>query len=443
MRALAGKPFESGVRARHVAAVAAGNALEFYNFVAYAFFAVQIGGAFFPARTAASSLLLSLATFGAGFLMRPLGGLVLGRMADRRGRRPAMMLSFTLMGVGMVGLALTPPYHSIGLAAPVLVIAMRLLQGFAVGGEVGPSLAFLVEAAPPERRGFYTSLQPATADAAAFVAGVTGVVLATLLTPQALDKWGWRVAFLMGAAIVPVGLMIRRTLPETLHRAEAGATQSAPPADNRRRIALLGFAILASATVIGYVQTNLTTYAASTLHMSARAAFAATMVSGLCMTTFDPIGGWLSDRIGRKPVMITATALLAASTYPAFLAIVRFHTPAALYWASAVLAILTGLTQGPVLTAVTEGLPRAVRAGTLAIVYALAISVFGGSTQFVINWLIGVTGNPLAPGWYMLAAATVGVGAMCLMRESAPRAMPPPAPRTDTGASTPVARGVS
>jgi MFS transporter, MHS family, citrate/tricarballylate:H+ symporter len=444
MRPPARNRFDSGaVPARYVAAVAAGNALEFYNFVAYAFFAVQISRAFFPARSPSSSLLLSLATFGAGFLMRPLGGVILGRLADRQGRRPAMMLSFTLMGLGMVGLALTPSYRSIGMAAPLLVLAMRLLQGFAVGGEVGPSLAFLVEAAPPTRRGFYSSLQPATADAAACLAGVTGVVLATLLTPQALDDWGWRVAFLMGAAIVPVGLLIRRTLPETLQTAEGPALRPAAPAHNRRRVALLGFAMLACATVIGYVQTNLTTYAANTLHMSARAAFGATMVSGLCMMCFDPVGGWLSDRLGRKPVMITATALLAASIYPAFFAIVRVNTPAALYGAAAALAILTGLTQGPVLTSVTESLPHTVRAGTLAIVYALAISVFGGTTQFVVTWLIGVTGNPLAPGWYMLGAAVIGVGAMCLMQESAPRAIPPAEPRADSGASTPAARSIN
>jgi MHS family citrate/tricarballylate:H+ symporter-like MFS transporter len=447
MRPQSHSPPESGATRvmprRHVFAVALGNALEFYNFVAYAFFALQISRAFFPARSPSSSLLLALATFGAGFLMRPLGGVVLGRLADGRGRRPAMMLSFTLMGIGMLGLALTPPYRSIGLAAPIMVIAMRLLQGFAVGGEVGPSLAFLVEAAPPARRGFYASLQPATADAAAFIAGITGVVLATLLTPQRLDDWGWRVAFLMGAAIVPVGLLIRRTLPETLQTAPGPALRRAAPADDHRRVALLGFAMLACATVIGYVQTNLTTYAASTLHMSARAAFGATMVSGLCMMCFDPVGGWLSDQLGRKPVMITATALLAASIYPAFFVIVRFNTPAALYSACAVLAILTGLTQGPVLTSVTEALPHAVRAGTLAIVYALAISVFGGTTQFVVNWLIGVTGNALAPGWYMLCAAVIGVGAMCLMPESAPRATPPGKPRADCGTSTPAARSIN
>ena len=402
--------------ARDVAAVVAGNGLEFYDFIAYAFFALQISRAFFPARTPGASLLLSLATFGAGFLMRPLGAVVLGRLADRVGRRPAMLVSFSLMGVGMVGLALTPSYRSIGLAAPLLVIAWRLLQGFSVGGEVGASLAYLVEVAPPERRGLYSSLQPMTADAAAFCSGLVGVALSSVLTPEQLDEFGWRIAFLLGAAIVPVGLVLRRALPETLTMAEPPSA----PVSGYRRVAVLGFCLLASGTVIGYVQDYLTTYAADTLGLSPRLAFLATMVSGFSMMCCDPLGGWLSDRVGRRPVMIVSTALLAGCTYPAFLAIVRFHSPAALYGACVLLGLLTGLNQGPVVAALAESLPRRVRAGALSLVYALAIAVFGGSTQFAVKWLLRATGDALAPGWYMLGAALLGLASMSLLRESAP-----------------------
>ena len=397
-------------------AVVAGNGLEFYDFIAYAFFALQISRTFFPARTPGTSLLLSLATFGAGFLMRPLGALVLGRLADRVGRRPAMVVSFSLMGVGMVGLALTPSYAAIGPAAPLLVILWRLVQGFSVGGEVGASLAWLVEAAPPERRGLYSSLQPMTADAAAFCAGLVGVALSSTLTPVQLDEFGWRIAFLLGAAIVPVGLALRRALPET----PAAAEPPSAPAADYRRVALLGFGMLASGTVIGYVLDYLTTYAADTLGMSAQLAFAATMVSAFTMMCCDPLGGWLSDRMGRRPVMVVSTALLAGCTYPAFLAIVHFHSPGALYGGCVLLGVFTGLNQGPVVAALAESLPRRVRAGTLSLVYALAIAVFGGSTQFAVKWLLRASGNALAPGWYMLGAALLGLVCMSLLKESAP-----------------------
>ena len=414
-------PHDRRLRSRDLAAVVIGNGLEFYDFIAYAFFALQISRSFFPARTPGTSLLLSLATFGAGFLMRPLGAAVIGRLADRAGRRPAMLVSFSLMGIGMVGLALTPSYRSIGLAAPLLVIAWRLLQGFSVGGEVGPSLAYLAEAAPPERRGLYCSLQPMTADAAAFCAGLVGVVLSSALTAAQLDEFGWRIAFLLGAAIVPVGLALRQALPETLAGAEPPC---GPPADYRR-VAVLGFCLLASGTVIGYVLDYLTTYAADTLGMSAQLAFVATMVSAFSMMCCDPLGGWLSDRVGRRPVMILSTALLAGCTYPVFLAIVHFRNPAVLYGGCVPLGIFTGLTQGPVVAALAESLPRRVRAGTLSLVYALAIAVFGGSTQFVIKWLQRETGNALAPGWYMLGAALLGLLSMILLKESAPARQAP------------------
>jgi len=424
-------PPDPRLRARDLAAVVIGNGLEFYDFIAYAFFALQISRSFFPARTPGTSLLLSLATFGAGFLMRPLGALVIGRLADRRGRRPAMLVSFTLLGVAMVGLALTPAYRSIGPAAPLLVILWRLVQGFSVGGEVGPSLAYLVESAPPGRRGLYSSLQPMTADAAAFCAGLVGVALSSALSAAQLDDFGWRIAFLLGAAIVPLGLMLRRALPETLAAAEP---PDAPRADYRR-VAVLGFCLLASGTVIGYVLDYLTTYAADTLGLSARLAFLATMVSAFSMMCCDPLGGALSDRVGRRPVMILSTALLAGCTYPAFLAIVHFRSPAALYGGCVLLGVFTGLNQGPVVAALAESLPRRVRAGTLSLVYALAIAVFGGSTQFAVKWLERATGNALAPGWYMLGAALIGLVAMSLLRESAPARQAPAAPLPAAGAS--------
>jgi len=207
----------ASVPAKHVAAVVVGNALEFYDFLTYAFFAVYIGKAFFPANDPATSLLASLGTFAVGFVTRPIGGIVIGRMGDRYGRKPAIILSFSLMGIAITGLALTPPYAMVGVLAPAFVLLFRMLQGFALGGEVGPTTAFLLEAAPPERRGFYTAFQAWTQELAILVSGLVGLGLSSVLSDKQLQDFGWRLAFVLGAAIVPVGLIMRRNLPETLH----------------------------------------------------------------------------------------------------------------------------------------------------------------------------------------------------------------------------------
>ena len=247
---------------RQALAIAVGNGLEFYDFVTYAFFATQIGHTFFPSRTPGLSLLSSLATFGVGFLTRPLGAIVIGRLGDRAGRKPAMMLSLCLIGVAITGLSLTPSYASIGTLAPVLVIGFRLLQGFALGGEVGPSTAFLLEAAPPLRRGLYASLQATSADSAALVAGVVGVVLASTLSGAQLDAWGWRVAQLLGVCIIPFAFVLRRTLSETL-TAPAAADPGSASTMGYLRVFLLGVMMLSAATTNNYVLEYMTTYARS------------------------------------------------------------------------------------------------------------------------------------------------------------------------------------
>ncbi len=412
----AAKP--SAIPAKHVAAVVVGNALAFYDFLSYAFFAVQIGRAFFPDPQ--SSLLLSFATFGVGFLARPIGGIVIGTLADRIGRKPAMMLSFALMGVGIVGVALTPSYAQIGVAAPLLVLFFRLVLGFALGGEVGPTTAYLLEAAPPARRGFYTSLQFATQDFSVFLAGLVGFTLASVMSEASLDAWGWRVAFLIGAAVVPVGLYIRRSLPETLHAPEGEASATAAQLRPYLGVAALGILLLAAGTMVAYSLTSLTAYASSTLHMTAQAAFLATLGGGLANTAMDPVGGWLSDKFGRKPLIIIGTLLVLVISIPAFLLIVQTRSPAVLFLVSALLGAANGVGQPAVLTTITEALPRPIRAGTLSIVYAIAISIFGGTTPFMITWLVQTTGNPLAPAGYIVLASLLGLATVLAMRETAP-----------------------
>src|SRR5579871_620287 len=407
------------IPARHIAAFVAGNALEFYDFLTYAFFAVYIGKAFFPSSNASASLLASLATFGVGFVTRPIGSFVIGRMGDRSGRKPAMILTFALMGIAILGLALTPSYSKIGVVAPVLVIAFRMLQGFALGGEVGPTTAFLLEAAPTERRGFYTAFQSWTQHLAVLISGLVGYGLSNLLTEQQLQDFGWRLAFLIGALIIPFGLIVRRGLPETFHGVARGAGESVALRPYIP-VAVIGLMLLGSATIGTYVCNYMTTYAITTLQMPARIAFAPTIVFGLTGVAFDLVSGALSDRLGRKPVMLIPGVILLACILPGFQIIAHYRTAATLVGAMTVLSVLLSLSVIPMVIWLTESLPASIRSGGVAVVYAVAIATFGGTTQYIVAWLISRTGNPLAPAWYWTAAAAVGVVGILAARESAP-----------------------
>ena len=400
-----------------IAGVVAGNGLEFYDFLTYSFFAAQIGRTMFP-QDGGHGLLLSLATFGVGFLTRPLGGLVIGRIADRRGRRPAMLLSFACMGVALVGLALTPGYAGIGMAAPVLVVAFRMLQGFALGGEVGPNTAYLLEAAPPDKRGLYVSFQYATQDGAVLVSGLVGLALSSALSAAQLDAWGWRVAFLLGAVIVPFGLAMRRSLGETL----VEHVVSEASASERRSffvVIVAGLLLLASGTVSNYSLEYLATYAQTTLGMPVTAAFGSTIALGLTGVVTDLGTGWLVDRYGRKRVLLVPWVALILLAVPAYMFVAEFRTGWSLIAMTAVLSLLLGGTAVPSLVLFTEALPAHVRAGSIGIVYALSIAIFGGSAQVVEHQLIQWTGNPIAPAWYMTGLLIVGLLAVLRIPEIA------------------------
>ncbi len=400
-----------------IAGVTLGNALEFYDFLVFTFFAVEIGKAFFPAADPRSSLLASLATFGAGFVTRPVGGLVLGILGDRIGRRPMMVVSFALIGLASLGVALTPSFAAIGIWAPVLVIFWRLVQGFALGGEVGPSTAFLVEAAPPHRRGLYVSMQMFGQNVAVLVAGVISVALAATLAPAVYLGWGWRIAMAIGVLIVPIGLVLRRTLPETVER---DATTPAPPLGDYARTATVAFVLLLAGTISTYVTNYLATFAKATLSLSAETAGWATVAVGIGGTVGAPLGGWLADRYGRRPVAVIALAATCVAAIPAFALTAAVPGRASLFAAGFGLRLLVALSTTAGLVWMTEDFPARVRSGVLSIVYALSISIFGGTTQFVVAWLTGVTGNPLSPAWYMTGAVILGLGAALLIRETAP-----------------------
>jgi MFS family permease len=411
---------------RGTLAVTIGNMLEFYDFITYSFFAIQIGHTFFPSDSQFASLMLSLATFGAGFVTRPIGGIVIGSYSDRAGRRPAMILSFAMMGSAIIVLALTPSYASIGIAAPVIVIIARMVQGFSLGGEVGPTTAYLMEAAPPDRRGLAVSWQPASQEIAATFGALVGALLSRSMSDAALDSWGWRIAFLIGAACLPFGLWLRSGLPETVDL-EAAAKNLKEAAGSRlgmvranARIIILGLMVLASGTIITYVGQYMTTYAEHTLHVATELAFATSVMSNGLGIVGALGGGWLADRAGRWPVMVWPQFAALLLTYPVFLWIVDTQSAWALLGGFGFLSLVGSLPYSAFYVALAEGLPQNIRGGAFATIYAVAIATFGGTAQLIVTWLIHVTGNALAPAWYMLLATAIGLAAMAMMRETAP-----------------------
>ena len=422
-------PAKKDVAPATVFACVLGNALEFYDFTTYTFFAVAIGRNFFPAHDPVVSLLISVATFGVGFCTRPLGGLVIGAFADHAGRKPAMMLTIALMAVGMLMLALTPPFAVIGYAAPVIVVAARLLQGFALGGEVGPATSYLIEVAPDDRRGRLASWQIASQGCALLAAGIVGFILAHALSSEAMTAWGWRVALLLGLTIIPGGLYIRNRLPESAQVSERSRRQSAGRVlanllSGHPWPLFLGLIAIMTSTISTYVGLYMTTYGETALKLKAPSAITAPLIGGLTTIIFALLGGWLADRYGRKIVMLVPRILLVLAIYPAFVFLIGHPSIVTLLITTGLMSVLGSLSSAAAIVAIPEMLPASVRASGLSTAYAFAVTVFGGTTQFVLAWLIGVSGDPLSPAWYMVGSGILGIIAMALMPETKGRPLP-------------------
>lgn len=409
-----------------IAAAVIGNALEWYDFIVFGFFAVIISRLFFPTDSQYASLLLTTATFGVGFFMRPVGGILLGIYADRRGRKAALLAVIASMTVAIALIAFAPTYAAIGIGAPLIIVLARLLQGFSAGGEFASATSFLIESAPAGRRGFYGSWQMVGQGLAVLAGAILGTVLTHTLAPEALDRWGWRIPFLFGLIIGPVGLFIRRNLAETEAFLQSDQDLAMRGAESRRALAahakeiLVCMGMVVSGTISFYViLIYIPTFARTQLHLPLDQAFLAQSIGLACEVVLIPICGVLSDRIGRKPVMIAALGLSLIVTYPLFAWVSADPSFSNLLVMQVILCGLFGIFNGPVSTALGEQFPTRVRSTALAIGYNIAVMLFGGFAQFFVAWLIHASGTPIAPAFYLIFGAAVGLLATVFLTERA------------------------
>ncbi len=416
---------QTAVQTRQILAAVIGNALEWYDFVVYGFMTVIISRLFFPADSEVTSLLIAMATFGVGFFMRPVGGLLIGMYADRRGRKAAMQLIILLMTIAIAMIAFAPTYAAIGAAAPVIIVLARLLQGAATGGEFASATAFLIETAPQGRRGFFGSLQMVGQSIAALGGATAGMLVTQTLTPEQIDSWGWRLPFVFGLLIGPVGLWMRRHLDETEAFVEAAHDTSQHVGllsllREQSRNVLVSFGLVLSSTIMFYVVLiYMPTYAKTQLQIPLNDAFGAQVAGLLCLTLLIPFFGALSDRIGRRPVLLLASVLYLILPYPLMDWVLAEPTLARLTVMQVVLCSAIAVGFGAISTALAEQFPVRQRSTGLALSYNIAVMLFGGFAQLIVTWLISVTGSPLAPAYYVMFGAVVGVvSAWCLARDT-------------------------
>jgi MFS family permease len=402
-----------------VIAVVIGNWLEFYDFLVFTFFALMIGDAFFPGKAPITRLLAALATFGVGFVTRPVGAAVMGAYADRVGRREALTLTLLLMAVGSGIVAFTPTYATIGIAAPILLVIARLIQGFSCGGEVGPATTYLMECAPVEKRAALTAWQGYSQQLAIFMGSLVGVILAASLTKEQLYAWGWRVPFVIGIVIAPVALYIRRQLPETIEESATHRTSTGVLSELFRhhwRPVLFGGLIICGGTISTYIFNYMNTYAITTLHLSATVGTTLTLTGAVAAIAGLATGAWL-DRFGRKRMLLVVRVIFVVSIYPAYRILTApTASPVVIISVNMIDNFLFQLGIGAVYAFLTEGFPKAVRSSGLALLYALSVAIFGGTTQFVVAWLIDRTKDPLVPAWYQIVANLAGIVGLLLMQ---------------------------
>jgi MFS family permease len=408
-----------------VVRVSSGNFLEMYDFMVFGYYAAAIGRAFFPSGNPFASLMLSLMTFGAGFLMRPVGALVLGAYTDKHGRRAGLLLTLGLMSVGIFSIACMPGYATIGLLAPLLVVLGRLLQGFSAGMELGGVSVYLSEIASAGHKGFYVSWQSGSQQIAVMFAASIGVVLNSVLPPEKMAQWGWRVPLLLGCVIVPFLFRLRQSLAETdefvARKNHPSTSEILRSLARNWRIVLVGTFMVTMTTVSFYMITAYTpTFGNSVLHMASMDGLIVTLCVGASNLFWLPIMGALSDRIGRRPLLFACTILMLMTAYPAMLWLVHEPSFARLLTVELWFSFLYGSYNGAMVVFLTEIMPVDVRTSGFALAYSMATAIFGGFTPALSTYLIHISGNRAIPGLWLSFAAACGLVATIFAKPDTP-----------------------
>ena len=405
-------PTASSARAKAGAVfrVTSGNFLEQFDFFLFGFYATYIAAAFFPASSEFASLMMTFAVFGAGFLMRPLGAVILGAYIDDVGRRKGLIVTLSIMASGTILIVLVPGYESIGLLAPALVLIGRLLQGFSAGAELGGVSVYLSEIATPGRKGFFTAWQSCSQQVAVVIAAALGYALNQWMSASVVADWGWRIPFLVGCMIVPFIFLLRRNLAETEEFAKRkhrpGMREVFNTLAQNWVIVVAGMLMVALTTTAFYLITVYApTFGKTVLHLSTADSLLVTLLVGVSNFCWLPLGGALSDRIGRRPVLLTMSGLTLATAYPALSLLVQAPTFTSMLLVLLWFSFLYGMYNGAMVAALTEIMPAEVRVAGFSLAYSLATAVFGGFTPAISTALIQYTGDKAAPGYWMSFAA--------------------------------------
>ncbi len=424
-----GSPATPEASARLIIATTIGNALEWLDFSAYALFAVFIAREFFPAESELASLLAVFGTFAVGFVMRPIGALVLGSYGDRAGRRAALSLTILLMALGTAIIAFTPGYATIGPAAPVLIVLARMIQGLSAGGEIGGAVAFLIEHAPAGKRGRYASWQQTGQAGAFLLAGLCGHLVTNALTPEQVQAFGWRIPFLFGLTIAPVGFYIRWKLDETplfeSYRRERPTRETTPVRELFRghlRAMLLGIALVAVGAVCNHLANYMPTYLIRELKMKLSSAYIGLFVFGCALSLAPLVGAWC-DRAGRKPLMTASAFGMLIAAYPSFWVLNRWPGELSLVLVQFVLGLLLVVYAVPAYAVGAALFPTRVRTTGLAIIYSVGVTIFGSLTPMVGTVLVALTGDRLAVAWWFILAALISLAALALLDDRADEKM--------------------